>query len=376
MLEDLHIRNYRVFNDLTVEHLSRINLIAGKNNSGKTSLLEAIYLLSGAGNPQLVLNIMAFRGIDSVTGNPQTIRETFWKPLFSALDMDSTVTITGHHTSAGRLALTIESGKPSTTERERRHLLRLLLRGKLTIESGKPSTTELPLTDTVGTHMANLSEVCQLMSSFESKATGEVKSHMHVTGQAVQLATPDMELPFPGRFIFSRGGNLSEDARLLGRLRQQKQGDVLLEALRVIEPRLQSVEDSSASGTPLIWGDIGLSELIPLPVMGEGMTRIARLILAIASTPGGVVLVDEIENGLHHSVLPKVWKVVDTAARQFNTQIFATTHSFECAETARPFLCSGKFRLHRLEVSGTENRCVTYEPEAIAAALQHNLEIR
>ncbi len=373
MLEDLHIRNYRVFNDLTVEHLSRINLIAGKNNSGKTSLLEAIFLLSGAGNLQLVLNIMAFRGIGPEAGHPQTIRETL-KPLFSALDMDSTVTITGHHTSAGPLALTIKLGKPSTTEPPPG--LGFLAFAPLTIESGKPSTTELPLTDTVGTHMADLPEVRQLMSSFKSNATGEVKGHMHVTGQAVQLATPDVELAFPGRFIFSRGGNLTEDARLLGRLRQQKQGDVLLEALRVIEPRLQSVEDNSASGTPLIWGDIGLSELIPLPVMGEGMTRIARLILAIASTPGGVVLVDEIENGLHHSVLPKVWEVVDTAARQFNTQIFATTHSFECAEAARPFLCSGKFRLHRLEVSGTENRCVTYEPEAIAAALRHNLEIR
>ena len=48
MLERLHIRNYRVFNDLTINQLSRINLIAGKNNSGKTSLLEAIFLLSGA----------------------------------------------------------------------------------------------------------------------------------------------------------------------------------------------------------------------------------------------------------------------------------------------------------------------------------------
>ena len=149
-----------------------------------------------------------------------------------------------------------------------------------------------------------------------------------------------------------------------------------MEALQVIEPRLQSIEDNSSSGAPMIWGDIGLPELIPLSAMGEGMTRIARLVLAISATPDGVILVDEIENGLHHSVLPKVWKVVDTAAKQFNTQVFATTHSFECIEAAHEALGADGFLLHRLEASGTENRCVTYEPEAISAAMRHYMEVR
>ena len=52
MLERLQIRHYRVFNELKIDRLCRLNLIAGKNNSGKTSLLEAIFLLAGAGNPR------------------------------------------------------------------------------------------------------------------------------------------------------------------------------------------------------------------------------------------------------------------------------------------------------------------------------------
>ena len=55
MLERLHIQNYRVFNDLKIDRLSRLNLIAGKNNSGKTSLLETIFLLAGGGNPKAAL---------------------------------------------------------------------------------------------------------------------------------------------------------------------------------------------------------------------------------------------------------------------------------------------------------------------------------
>ena len=350
MLERLHIRNYRVFNELEIDKLSRINLIAGKNNSGKTSLLEAIFLLSGAGNPRLALTVMTFRGIDSAAGTPQTIRETLWKPLFSALDMDKTVEISGHHTSTGQLAL------------------------KIMLD--KPHTTKLSLNETVETHLAELADTRQLTFSFISRLTGEVKGRTQVAGQSLQIETPNVEVPFSSRFISSRAGNPNEDAVHLGVLRKQKQGHLLLEALRVIEPRLQSIEDNSASGTPMIWGDIGLPELIPLSVMGEGMTRIARLVLAISAAPDGVVLIDEIENGLHHSVLPKVWKVVDTAAKQFKTQVFSTTHSFECVEAAHEALGAGGFRLHRLEVSGTENRCVTYKPETISATLKHDLEFR
>lgn len=352
MLERLHIRNYRVFNDLKIDQLSRLNLIAGKNNSGKTSLLEAIFLLSGGGNAELALKIMAFRGIDSAAGTPQTIRETFWKPLFSALDMNKTVEIVGHHAPLGQLTLTVMLDKPGTTE--------LLFN----------------VNDTVKTPLAELSDTHQLMFSFLSSGTGEAKGSMRVTGQSIQIEPPNVGTPFSSRFISSRAGNLQDDARLLGVLRKQKQGHLILEALQIIEPKLQSIEDNSASGTPLIWGDIGLSELVPLPVMGEGMTRIARLVLAISATPNGMVVVDEIENGLHHSVLPKVWKVVNAAAKQFNTQVFATTHSFECVEAAHEALGADSFLLHRLEVSGTENRCVTYESEAIAATLKHDLDFR
>ena len=139
---------------------------------------------------------------------------------------------------------------------------------------------------------------------------------------------------------------------------------------------MQSVEDSSANGEPMIMGDVGLSELIPLAVMGEGMTRLARLVLAISSSPDGVVLVDEVESGFHYSVLPKVWRVIDAAAAQFGVQVFATTHSFECIMAAHESLESDGFRLHRLQVYDSEVRSVTYEPDVIDAAMRHNLEVR
>ncbi len=70
----------------------------------------------------------------------------------------------------------------------------------------------------------------------------------------------------------------------------------------------------STDQTPTIYADIGLGRLLPVRLMGDGMSRIFSIALAIASAPGGIVLVDEIENGIHHSVMEKVWKAIGAFA--------------------------------------------------------------
>ncbi len=357
MLKRLQIRNFRGFNALKIDPLSGINLIVGKNNSGKTSLLEAIFLLSGGGNAQVAINDNVIRGLkpsDISTGDP------FWKQLFSDLDIGRCVEIEADHISHGQL--------------------------NLEISLKRQTTTEFSLNRTNGTSVTNGFDERSLVFQYSGSSSKSVKSHIRMTGQGFEVNQPAINFPFQVIMLSSRIGNIQEDAIRLGRLRRQKQEDLILKALQVIEPKLQSIEDNSSSGIPLIWGDIGLSELVPLSVMGEGMTKIARLVLAISSVPDGVVLVDEVEIGIHHSVLPDVWRVIDEAARQFRTQIFATTHSFECVMAAHESLSKDRFRLHRLEIAdkrGTTgdgqfqtNRCVTYEPHVIDAAIRHNLEVR
>ena len=139
---------------------------------------------------------------------------------------------------------------------------------------------------------------------------------------------------------------------------------------------MQALEENSVAGYPMIWGDIGLPELVPLPMMGEGMNRIARILLAISTAAGGVVMVDEIENGIHYSVLQKVWSAIADAAERAQVQVFATTHSFECMAAAHQAL-GDKLMVHRIE-QDTEgkNHCVTLEEEGIAAAIRHGFEVR
>lgn len=347
MLKRLQIRNFRGFNALKIDQLSGINLIVGKNNSGKTSLLEAIFLLSGGGNAQVAINDNVIRGLEP---GVVSTSEHFWKQLFSNLDTGWYIEIEADHTSHGQLTLEISLKQQPNTE--------------------------FSLDRTNGTSITNLFDDRSLVFQYTNPSRQSVKSHIRMKEQGFEVNQPAINPPFHAIMLSSRIGNIQEDTIRLGILRRQKQGDLILKALQVIEPKLQSIEDNSSSGIPLIWGDIGLSELVPLSVMGAGMTQIARLVLAIASVPDGVVLVDEVEIGIHHSVLPDVWRVIEEAAKQFRTQIFATTHSFECIEAAHQALGSDGFLLHRLEVSDAESRCVTFKPNGISAAIRHELEVR
>ncbi len=149
----------------------------------------------------------------------------------------------------------------------------------------------------------------------------------------------------------------------------------ILQILRVIDPRLKDIKSEGL----MLYGDIDTGSLIPLPVLGGTMARLASLALYILNAPNGVVLVDEIENGLHYSVMFKVWKAVALAARESDTQVFATTHSWECIKAAhQAFTLDGKydFRLHRLGWIDGKIGAVTYDQETLDAAIKAGLEVR
>ena len=216
-----------------------------------------------------------------------------------------------------------------------------------------------------------------LSFAYTDPQAGTLTGHARETAETVAFdRTDDEYTAFVAAMLESGRGDIEEDAVNLARLRRRKHGGLLLEALQVVDSRLQSIEDNASSGAPMIWADVGLPELLPLPVMGNGLTHVARLVLGATEVQNGVLLVDEIENGLHYSVLPDVWRAVSKAAERYNVQVFATTHSFECVQAAHTALGPDGFRLHRLEAVGGRIRCVTYGDDAIEGVVRHNLEFR
>ncbi len=109
------------------------------------------------------------------------------------------------------------------------------------------------------------------------------------------------------------------------------------------------------------------------------MARVIGILLRIANASGGIVLIDEIENGLHHSILKNFWQVIGRAAKVFNTQVIATTHSYECIREAHYAFSQSQdydFLLHRLDRINNRVEAVAYDQEALEAALKAEFEVR
>jgi ABC-type transporter Mla maintaining outer membrane lipid asymmetry ATPase subunit MlaF len=185
--------------------------------------------------------------------------------------------------------------------------------------------------------------------------------------------------PFPGFFVSDRTRSSPEDAELFGKLEIENKQDVLLRVLQLVEPKLQRLAMVVVGGVPMLHGDIGEERLLPLPLMGAGMTRSLSVVLRISNASNGVVFVDEIENGLHHSLMREIWTAIGELARNLNAQVFATTHSLECIVAAHAAFAASKkddFYLHRLERANGKIRAVTYDQDALEAAIETGLEMR
>ena len=349
MFKRLRIRNFRGFGDFRIDAPGRINLVTGMNNSGKTTLLEAIFLLSGAASARMAFNPFVIRGWTH-GAPPRWVAETYWKPLFSRLDTNRALEISGVHSDVGGMTLTVRWERPSKEEFSRAGI------------------NEMPEAGSFARRA--------LKFEYEDPKIGKRESEAQETKDKFDVDQKDDYAPVPAAILKPGDGNVNEDAVALGQLKVRKRGGLILDALRVMEPGLAGIEDNSSSGAPMVYVDVGLPELVPLPVMGAGMTHVARIVLAAARVAGGVVLVDEIENGLHHSVLSDVWRVIGKAAADFDVQVFATTHSFECVEAAHAALGADGFRLHRIEARDGGRRCITLSPTAVAGAVRHNMEIR
>lgn len=363
MYTTLSIKNFRCLAEFAANDLQRVNLIAGLNNVGKTALLEAIFLHAGAYNPGLSLQLDAFRGISTKEIALGEWEQDPWVSIFRDFDVSRTIELTGENTSTGKRTLFLR------TVEDPSELNEILPQGKSSLQ--EPTEPQATLASSQTTKVLEL-------EYREGKTSG--RYYMILDRKGIRTMPVVPAPPFPGFFVGTRAAiAFKEQAELYGKLEIRGEQEVLLDVLKLIEPRLKRLAVVVTAGEPTLHGDVGMGRLLPLPVMGEGMARLTALVVDIGNAPNGVVLVDEIENGLHHTVLPNVWLAIGKAAKQFNAQIFATTHSFECIQAAhRAFSDSGDycFRLHRLELKAGNTRVVTYDEESLAIAIQNGFDVR
>lgn len=354
MYKQIRIRNFRCFEDLTVSSLSRVNLIAGRNNVGKTALLEAIFLLVGPNNPELAGRLNIFRGLQQMATASDA--EEVWGWLFRDRNLAGLIELEG------------------STSDEQRVQLRLRLDGTETGPLSERTVREPQVTEQLTTGAV----AHRLMLEFKDSQGREGTSWEWREQGATQVEVARVGPIAAGTYIPSRLSVPS--AQFFSRVEEVGGQAEVVETLKILDPRLVRLALLVPAGIPTVYADIGLGRLIPINMLGDGMGRLLGLILAIANARQGVVLVDEIENGLHYSVLHEVWRAIAAAARRFDVQVFATTHSWECIRAAQQAFTTGErydFSLHRLERGEDgEVRALAFDRESLDVAIAAELEVR
>lgn len=348
MLRNLRICRYRGIRDLSLDSLGRLNLLIGENGAGKTTVLEALALLSGGGRVAAVAPVAATRSPESKSIAAAALRDLVWTPMFLGLDTDAPIVIEANHGEANSTSLSIrmESAAGVTVSR---------------LRDGDPFVPAI--------EEALVLAYTRNDETFESKV---------VLGDGEMQITQPKDMPRETfAFLPANAGDASQDAMKLGALRRERQSAFVLEALRRLDPRIRTVEENSSSGSAAIYCEIdGLPRLMSLSSLGGGLPRVTRHLLAIASAPGGAVMIDEVENGLHHGALTTAWSAIRTASERFDTQVFATTHSRECIRAAHTALGDDGIRVIRIEREGGGVRAAQYSAEALSAAFEFEMEVR
>ncbi len=361
MYKSFSIKNFRLFKDLRLDGLKRVNLIAGVNNVGKTALLEALYIHAAAPVMRSILAVERFRSpLLNTGGDVAEISKPLWASLFADFDESVGLELSAE-TDAG-IARTMRMNMVTDPAELQRS-------GMFDVTSLKVSENE---------SFASAYEPMLALEIDEGKGPSTYHAAIGKEGLRVKPYPPPPTIP--GIMLPATMGLTAETvSKLFGGLERRREEHKVLEAAQVIDPRIKRLTVVVVGNNPILHADFGTGPLIPLPLMGEGVASVVGIVLAIANIRGGLVLVDEIENGIHYAAMGEIWKRVGTLSKEYGVQVFATTHSFECIWAAHFAFEESEeydFRLSRLARTEKGIEPVCLSQDSLASAIEFDFEVR
>jgi len=375
MFRSLSIRGYRGFSHFDVEGLGCVNLLVGRNNSGKTSVLEALYLLAAGGEPSALWTVLTRRGeqMERVRA-PRDEVELDVSHLFHGHELRPNVSAefsTKNSEPERRLEYSIREStaddKPTPASEARRSPL-------------EPPTTRLVMAIN-GTPKPVVNAIPLTRRGAMSSDVLEAPSRPRRTRN---------ERPKPAEYISTESLSADQLASSWNEIALTDSEERVLNALRFIEPKVERIAPIVPTGyyypyiMPMPRGGFkvklkGSSVPIPIGSLGDGLWRMLAMAISLIRSKEGILLVDEIDTGLHYTVMSDMWKLIYASAREFNIQVFATTHSYDCIHSLAT-ICdadvetNSKVTIQRIESDRKE--AVRYTEAEIKEAAKRQIEVR
>lgn len=350
--KSIEINNFRGIDSLKISDFSRVNVFLGQNNSGKSTILEAMAMLMSMSNPDMPQMINAVRARKPYSNFIDI------KYFFRNIDVASPPEVSSIQTDGSS-----------------RHL-------KLGVSYVFDELAEArkePIQQTGGVFYVNTLELAFDVSS--DVATQSYKSWLRVNPQGLvvnkKLAEGYMEKSrawlIPSDLMTS---NLAND---LTELFRRNKKDSVLALLKLFDERINGIEILTDD---VYIGFEGMSEMLPARMTGDGLRRYLNIVASAANPMIDMILIDEIDNGLHYSVYKKLWLAVFTIAATSEKQLFVTTHSKETLSSLCEMLeeypdFQGDFRLYTIaKTKNKGHQAYQYSYEGLSGACENDVELR
>ena len=356
-LPDLTIKGFRGIDDLTVPRLGRVTLLAGKNGVGKTTVLEAVHAFAARGRFSALSDLLSSREEVHVGSDDNGD---------GASELDA-LSLFHRRVSEGK---TILIGPRNPSDR---------LRIEMTSIAEFDRSTLLNLADPVPGLAVSFRGNRQFRWFIPSGGLNQFSRSQRL---------PESDEPEPRLTCELLGPDIlggSDLARYWDKV-------ALTDNEQRAVSALQLIAGSAVTGVALVGDDrpngsrrrtvvrlTGSDRPVPLKSLGDGAVRLYGIALALANCRGGLLLIDEAENGIHHTLQYDLWKMLLQAARANDVQILATTHSWDCvrgfAYAAAEFE-DGEGMLVRLDRDDRGLRAVEYSKEGLLTAAEQGIEVR
>lgn len=297
--KNLEINNFRGIDHLTIEDFSRVNVFLGQNNSGKSTVLEAIAMLMGMSNPDLPQAINAMRARKSFSKFIDI--QYFFNNLNVAMppevladEMDGT----SRHLKMGLSYVFDELAEPNNVQHQQTGTVNYV------------NTLEMNFDISNGTSSHSLRSWLRVNS--QGLVVNRKLADGYLENRRAWLTPSDLMT-----------SNLGND---LTDLFRRNRKDAVLALLKIFDDRINSIEILTDD---IYVGFEGMAQMLPVSMMGDGLRRYLSIVASASNPLIDMFLIDEVDNGLHYSIYKKLWQALFALAVASDKQIFVTTHSKE-----------------------------------------------
>ena len=387
-LPDLVIRGFRGINDLTISRLGRVTLLAGRNSVGKTTVLEAVHAYAARGRPGVLEQILEAHQETATTideDGDEVVSPDLLALFHGRRSSDRIEAVVGSASSDVRLRLCVVPVSEQQEEEIWRWVPDRLAREFI---AGNPVALQA--------EFDNRSSIAAIGAGLTSGALSQLLPGSALTWRFGPRRPGSRRARFPGDevlptpIVCERVGpglpNNGTMAHYFDAIALTADQESAVNALRLIfGDQVENVafvgRDRSPPGGRLrpIVKLSSYDEPVPLRSLGDGALRLLGIALALANSRGGFLLIDEAENGIHHSLQHDFWRMVLQTAQRNDVQVLATTHSWDCVtgfDKAVRELPDVDGLLVRLDRSRGRLRAVEYTEEELQTAAEHGTEVR